>query len=220
MTPHTRRHTAGAWISLGLALLVIGCTTTKEEIFPKDMSPMTQIYDQHFDRLNAAQPVDAARTRLHQRTSAPVVDSAPKPATETVSHEDDEWALPGQDLPPPGVDNAAVESPSAVTSDHVPNPNALVWTPAVHAPAPYAGLLPHDAAYAAPDYTRSAQRELDVLFPWLPNPALVMYVYPHLAEGSGVPGYATQFRMYPVDEVALPGEVPPAGFTPLGYGAR
>jgi conjugative transfer region lipoprotein (TIGR03751 family) len=58
-------------------------------------------------------------------------------------------------------------------------------------------------------YTRSALSELNVLFPLLPNPTLVMYVYPHLAEErAGVPGYVTQFRLYARDEYALPGEVP------------
>ncbi len=58
-------------------------------------------------------------------------------------------------------------------------------------------------------YTRTAVSELNVLFPLLPNPTLVMYVYPHLAEErAGVPGYVTQFRFYARDEYALPGEVP------------
>jgi conjugative transfer region lipoprotein (TIGR03751 family) len=56
-------------------------------------------------------------------------------------------------------------------------------------------------------YTRTAVSELNVLFPLLPNPTLVMYVYPHLAEArAGVPGYVTQFRLYERDEYALPGE--------------
>ncbi len=65
------------------------------------------------------------------------------------------------------------------------------------------------------DYTRTAVSELNVLFPLLPNPTLVMYVYPHLAEErAGVPGYVTQFRLYERDEYALPGESPGAGVTP------
>jgi conjugative transfer region lipoprotein (TIGR03751 family) len=65
------------------------------------------------------------------------------------------------------------------------------------------------------DYTRTAVSELNVLFPLLPNPTLVMYVYPHLAEErAGVPGYVTQFRLYERDEYALPGEFQGAEVNP------
>ena len=59
-------------------------------------------------------------------------------------------------------------------------------------------------------YTRDAFNELNVHFPRLPNPTLVMYVFPHLAgaERVPVPGYATTFPMYRQVEYALPGEVP------------
>jgi hypothetical protein len=64
-------------------------------------------------------------------------------------------------------------------------------------------------------YTRTAASELNVLFPLLPNPTLIMYVYPHLAEErAGVPGYVTQFRLYERDEYALPGEVMGADMKP------
>jgi conjugative transfer region lipoprotein (TIGR03751 family) len=58
-------------------------------------------------------------------------------------------------------------------------------------------------------YTREAFNEIDVLFPRLPNPSLVMYVFPHLAgeAHAPVPGYATAFPMYEQVEYALPGEV-------------
>jgi len=58
-------------------------------------------------------------------------------------------------------------------------------------------------------YSREAFNELDVTFPRLPNPSLVMYVFPHLAgpERTPVPGYATTFPMYERIEYALPGEV-------------
>ncbi len=58
-------------------------------------------------------------------------------------------------------------------------------------------------------YTRDAFNEIDVLFPRLPNPTLVMYIFPHLAgEASApVPGYTTAFPMYEQVEYALPGEV-------------
>ena len=59
-------------------------------------------------------------------------------------------------------------------------------------------------------YSRDAFNEIEVLFPRLPNPTLVMYVFPHLAGESHapVPGYATAFPMYEQVEYALPGEVP------------
>jgi conjugative transfer region lipoprotein (TIGR03751 family) len=58
-------------------------------------------------------------------------------------------------------------------------------------------------------YTRDAFKEIHVLFPRLPNPTLVMYVFPHLAgeTHAPVPGYATAFPMYEQVEYALPGEV-------------
>lgn len=59
-------------------------------------------------------------------------------------------------------------------------------------------------------YAREATNEIDTIFPRLPNPTLVMYVYPHLAgdEQVPVPGYVTSFPMYDRVEYALPGEVP------------
>ncbi len=58
-------------------------------------------------------------------------------------------------------------------------------------------------------YSRDAFNEIEVLFPRLPNPTLVMYVFPHLAgeTRAPVPGYATAFPMYEKVEYALPGEV-------------
>lgn len=59
-------------------------------------------------------------------------------------------------------------------------------------------------------YTRDATNEIDTTFPRLPNPTLVMYVFPHLVgeEQVPVPGYVTTFPMYERVEYALPGEVP------------
>jgi len=59
-------------------------------------------------------------------------------------------------------------------------------------------------------YTRDAASEIDMTFPRLPNPTLVMYVFPHLAgeDQVPVPGYATAFPFYERVEYALPGEVP------------
>jgi len=56
-------------------------------------------------------------------------------------------------------------------------------------------------------FTREAATEIEALFPRLPNPPLVMYVFPHqTAQGQPVPGYATSFPMYEKTEYALPGE--------------
>jgi len=56
-------------------------------------------------------------------------------------------------------------------------------------------------------FTRQADTEINALFPKLPNPALVLYVFPHLtASGQPVPGYATSFTLYEKTEYALPGE--------------
>lgn len=59
-------------------------------------------------------------------------------------------------------------------------------------------------------YVRDAFNELDAHFPRLPNPTLVLYVFPHLVgtDRVPVPGYATTFPMYRQVEYALPGEVP------------
>ena len=58
-------------------------------------------------------------------------------------------------------------------------------------------------------YTRTSQTEIFNQFPTLPNPTLVMYVYPHLAGSSRhpVPGYSTSFSFYEKTQYALPGEV-------------
>lgn len=58
-------------------------------------------------------------------------------------------------------------------------------------------------------YTRDASREIHQQFPRLPNPTLVMFVYPHLSTASRlpVPGYSTAFPMYERPEYALPGEL-------------
>ena len=59
-------------------------------------------------------------------------------------------------------------------------------------------------------YARSAATELEALFPRLPNPAIYIYVPPHLATEARlpVPGYATAVPLYDRVEYALPGEMP------------
>ncbi|MEM9257496.1 MAG: TIGR03751 family conjugal transfer lipoprotein [Pseudomonadota bacterium] len=65
-------------------------------------------------------------------------------------------------------------------------------------------VQPND--YAA--YTRTAQNEIDNLFPRLDNPDIVIYVYPHLATRTRapIPGYTTVIPLYNQVEYRLPGE--------------
>lgn len=55
---------------------------------------------------------------------------------------------------------------------------------------------------------RQRAHSLNQQFPRLPNPDLVMYVFPHLAgeESVPVPGYSTVFPLYRHVPYALPGE--------------
>ena len=98
-------------------------------------------------------------------------------------------------------------SMKAIYEDHIHEMNArdpqVIRGELGHRP-----LLTGEAALQG--YTRDAFNEIDALFPRLPNPSLVMYVFPHLAgdEQAPVPGYATAFPMYEQVEYALPGEVP------------
>ncbi|WP_446027555.1 TIGR03751 family conjugal transfer lipoprotein [Lelliottia amnigena] len=57
-------------------------------------------------------------------------------------------------------------------------------------------------------YTRTARNEIVSQFRRLPNPDLVMYIFPHLAGNNPVPipGYSTVFPLYQRVEYALPGE--------------
>ncbi|EBI6200142.1 TIGR03751 family conjugal transfer lipoprotein [Salmonella enterica subsp. enterica serovar Infantis] len=59
----------------------------------------------------------------------------------------------------------------------------------------------------AESYSRTQESEISQQFPRLPNPDMVMYVYPHLADNSApVPGYSTVFPFYSRPQYALPGE--------------
>jgi conjugative transfer region lipoprotein (TIGR03751 family) len=57
-------------------------------------------------------------------------------------------------------------------------------------------------------YTRTAENEIRRQFQRLPNPDLLMYVFPHLAgtEHVPVPGYTTVFPLHEHVQYALPGE--------------
>ncbi|WP_122339471.1 TIGR03751 family conjugal transfer lipoprotein [Pseudomonas caricapapayae] len=60
----------------------------------------------------------------------------------------------------------------------------------------------------ASQYTRTAQNEIYSQFRRLPNPDLVMYVFPHMAgsDPAPVPGYSTVFPLYQRVQYAMPGE--------------
>lgn len=55
-------------------------------------------------------------------------------------------------------------------------------------------------------YSRSEANVLQLRFPLLRNPSLSLYVFPHLKDGTPVPGYITSFKLYDRDRYALPGE--------------
>lgn len=61
------------------------------------------------------------------------------------------------------------------------------------------------------EYTRSSANEIQSQFGRLPNPDLVMYVFPHLAGSPGaeqvpIPGYSTMFPLFSSPQYAMPGE--------------
>ena len=59
----------------------------------------------------------------------------------------------------------------------------------------------------AESYSRDANSEIQQQFPRLPNPDLVMYVFPHMTVGNvPVPGYSTVFPFYSQVQYAVPGE--------------
>ncbi|MFB8831225.1 TIGR03751 family conjugal transfer lipoprotein [Azotobacter sp. CWF10] len=64
--------------------------------------------------------------------------------------------------------------------------------------------LPRDQG----SYSRTAENEIHSQFKRLPNPDLVMYVFPHLAGSDPVPvpGYTTIFPLYQRVQYAMPGE--------------
>lgn len=63
------------------------------------------------------------------------------------------------------------------------------------------------ASSADSSYSRTQASEISQQFPRLPNPDMVMYLYPHLAGGNTpVPGYSTVFPFYSQTQYAMPGE--------------
>lgn len=63
--------------------------------------------------------------------------------------------------------------------------------------------------YSPGPVREAAMRQIERRFTRLPNPDLIMVVFPHLAGGKyPVPGYVTAFPMYERVEYLLPGEAP------------
>jgi conjugative transfer region lipoprotein (TIGR03751 family) len=65
---------------------------------------------------------------------------------------------------------------------------------------------PPDAVPTQTPYLRDATSEIRSQFPRLPNPDMVLYVFPHLNGNTPVPGYSTVFPLYTRPQYALPGE--------------
>lgn len=67
---------------------------------------------------------------------------------------------------------------------------------------------PAASANEQQSYSRTAADEIRSQFVRLPNPDLVMYIFPHLAGESPVPipGYSTVFPLYTRIQYAMPGE--------------
>jgi conjugative transfer region lipoprotein (TIGR03751 family) len=61
---------------------------------------------------------------------------------------------------------------------------------------------------SATNYSRTSENEINAQFKRLPNPDLVMFVFPHLSgsEEVPIPGYSTIFPMHSRVKYALPGE--------------
>lgn len=86
-------------------------------------------------------------------------------------------------------------------------PNPATGSSSVRARMPL-----RDAAEFNPGPIRlSAQDQIERRFARVPNPDMVMYVFPHLQNKHPVPGYFTMFPMYTTTEYLLPGEVAERG---------
>ena len=112
----------------------------------------------------------------------------------------DLWRQGGQ-----SADSAASSTQNTTQNTH-PRLQEIRHTLRRPLPDDHQGLGPYHP------YTRHVENEIRSQFPRLPNPDLVMYVYPHLAgspegEQVPVPGYSTVFPLYERVQYAQPGEV-------------
>jgi conjugative transfer region lipoprotein (TIGR03751 family) len=109
------------------------------------------------------------------------------------------------------ISGCSTNAPLKELSQKGPSTAELIRQSSIESASGRIGVYPTRPAYDYnySDYTRGANNELNMLFPKLPNPTLVMYVYPHISNaGVPVPGYSTAFPMYEKTEYALPGETP------------
>jgi hypothetical protein len=178
------------------AIAASGCTHTEvKDIVPQDGPTMEQIYDAHMGRVRAAE-ADGARRELGGRPAAdprpvPVIDSAPE-----IDEDAGEPGLMTVSLPPGGAAHGNTEHDTVTPAQAGPTdqaagrPDARTALNGAPAPLMAVGLRAPEVNLAG--YTRTAEREIDAIFPRLPNPDLVMYVFP----------------LYERVEYALPGEVP------------
>lgn len=84
------------------------------------------------------------------------------------------------------------------------------WLASTHAAGCAPAITPalQETDNPLPAYTRTAQNEIYSQFKRLPNPDLVLYVFPHLTgtDPAPVPGYSTVFPLYQRVQYAMPGE--------------
>lgn len=109
------------------------------------------------------------------------------------------------------ISGCSTNAPLKELSQNGPSTAELMRKSSIESGSSSLGRYPVRPAYDYnySDYTRGVNNELEMLFPKLPNPTLVMYVYPHISNaGVPVPGYSTAFPMYEKTEYALPGETP------------
>src|SRR3546814_19861321 len=68
-------------------------------------------------------------------------------------------------------------------------------------------------------YTRPAANQIQRQFYRLPNPDLVLYVFPHLpgTDPVPVPGYSTVFPLYQQEQYATPGVRVGAHYWPVAF---
>lgn len=67
---------------------------------------------------------------------------------------------------------------------------------------------PNNESLSYIEYTRTAENEIESLFPRILNPDLVIYIYPHLAtkNQAPIPGYSSVLPLFERVQYRLPGE--------------
>lgn len=71
----TPRNPIAATVSISLVLLLQGCASTKEDVFPDDMRPMRAVYDDHFARLKT-RGIEGVRAELQKERTRPPAQTA------------------------------------------------------------------------------------------------------------------------------------------------